>query len=122
MTALNVQRDDVLRSDRVRDNELQIETISSLDWVEAIVKVRGTLDDAASQALLREVTRVRQNGAARILFDLSGVLAIEPPGVEVLLHIRRQMHYEEGVFGVVGIGDAALASLRQAGAAELLGC
>ena len=100
---------------------LHIDTITSLDWVEAIVQVGGTLDADTAPALLREITRLRQNGANRVLLDLTGVDDIDADGVDVLLHIRRQMHYEDGVFGVVGIGEAARRSLREAGVADVLG-
>jgi anti-anti-sigma factor len=101
---------------------LHIDTISSLDWVEAIVQVGGTIDAETAPELLREITRLRQNGANRILLDLTSVESIDAEGVDVLLHIRRQMHYEDGLFGVVGIGDTALESLRRAGVADVLGC
>jgi anti-anti-sigma factor len=101
---------------------LHLDTISSLDWVEAIVQVGGTLDAETAPELLREITRLRQNGANRILLDLTEVESIDAEGVDVLLHIRRQMHYEDGVFGVVGIGDTARTSLRRAGVADVLGC
>jgi anti-anti-sigma factor len=100
---------------------LHIDTISSLDWVEAIVQIGGTLDAETAPMLLREITRLRQNGANRVLLDLTGVDDIDAEGVDVLLHIRRQMHYEDGVFGVVGIGEPARHSLRQAGVSDLLG-
>ena len=100
---------------------LHIDTISSLDWAEAIVQVGGTLDAETAPVLLREITRLRQNGANRVLLDLTAVEQIDADGVDVLLHIRRQMHYEDGVFGVVGIAEGARDSLRSAGVADVLG-
>jgi anti-sigma B factor antagonist len=113
---------DVNTHHQMPTTRLHIDTISSLDWSEAIVQVVGTLDAETSPSLMREITRLRQNGASRVLLDLTDVDAIDDEGVEVLLHIRRQMHYEDGVFGVVGIGDDARESLRRAGVADVLGC
>jgi anti-anti-sigma factor len=100
---------------------LHIDTISSLDWVEAIVQVTGTLDGDTAPSLLREVTRLRQNGANRVLLDLTGVESVDAEGVEVLLHIRREMFYEDGVFGVVGARESTRAAARAVGVADVLG-
>jgi anti-anti-sigma factor len=100
---------------------LHIDIISSLDWVEAIVQVAGTLDGETAPSLLREITRLRQNGANRVLLDLTEVDVVDAEGVDVLLHIRREMHYEDGVFGVVGAGESTRAAARAAGVADVLG-
>lgn len=100
---------------------LHIDTISSLDWAEAIVQVSGTLDGESGPSLLREITRLRQNGATRVLLDLTNVELLDRAGIDVLLHIRREMHYEDGVFGVVGAGDSARRAAHAAGVADVLG-
>jgi len=74
----------------------------------SIVRVDGPLDAAAATALKAELSRLAQQGATRILVDLSGCPAADPTGLSALLVGHRLCRAAKGRFVVCGVtGDLA---------------
>jgi len=74
----------------------------------SIIRVDGPLDAAAAALLKAELSRLAQQGATRMLLDLSGCPAADPTGLSALLVGHRLCRGAKGRFVVCGVaGDLA---------------
>ncbi len=69
----------------------------------ACVRVDGPLDAAAATALKAELSRLAQQGATRMVVDLSGCPAADPTGLSALLVGHRLCRNAKGRFVVCGV-------------------
>lgn len=85
----------------------------------AIIEVAGEVDIETAPQLREVVTQVTDEGADRLVFDLSDVTFVDSVGLGVFVLARKKMLLRQGTIGIVAPTRRVVAIFKIAGLEEL---
>ncbi|MCD9197451.1 STAS domain-containing protein [Aeromicrobium wangtongii] len=89
------------------------------DHDHVIIDVAGEVDIETAPRLREVVTQVTDDGAERLVFDLSNVTFVDSVGLGVFVLARKKMLLRQGTIGIVAPTRRVVAIFKIAGLDEL---
>lgn len=86
---------------------------------EVTVSLRGAIDLESAPRIRSTVTRLRRQGAASIVLDLTAVDFVDSVGLGLLVSIHRRLHEEQRSLALSNVGSTVRQTLHIAGLEDL---